>query len=96
MIRTVRAMPEFTPKPIVINEDDRPWRDAHQGWGVEGNNFVASVTNHVSWGYFDFRQRDEPFEEGFQSVPVNWQIGSPRKKAFFNLLAEITGHPAGE
>lgn len=92
MIRKVRAMKEFTPKPIVNNEDDRPWRDAHQGWGVEGNNFVACVTNYVSWGYFDFRQQDEPFAEGFQSVPVNWQISSPRKRAFFNLLAEITGH----
>jgi hypothetical protein len=91
MIRTVRGMKEFTPKPIVNNEDDRPWRDAHQGWGVEGNNFVACITNYVSWGYFDFRQRDEPFTEGFQSVPVNWQISSPRKKAFFDLLAEITG-----
>ena len=96
MIRTVRAMKEFTPKPIVNNEDDRPWRDAHQGWGVEGNNFVACVTNYVSWGYFDFRQREERFAEGFQSVPVNWRISSPRKKAFFGLLAEITGHAAAE
>jgi hypothetical protein len=96
MIRTVRAMKEFTPMPIVNNEDDRPWRDVHQGWGVEGNNFVACVTNYVSWGYFDFRQPDEPFAEGFQSVPVNWQISSPRKKAFFGLLAEITGHAAKE
>jgi hypothetical protein len=31
------------PKPIVNNEDDRPWLDAHQGWGHEGNNFVACV-----------------------------------------------------
>ncbi|MCW5555327.1 MAG: hypothetical protein KIS67_24595 [Verrucomicrobiae bacterium] len=96
MIRTVRTMPEFTAKPIVNNEDDRPWRDAHQGWGVAGNNFVACVTNYVSWGYFDFRQRDEPFAEGFQSVPVNWQISSPRKRAFFDLLAEITGNAAAK
>jgi hypothetical protein len=25
-------------------------------------------------------------------VPVNWKISSPRKKAFFDLVAEITGH----
>jgi hypothetical protein len=91
MIRTVRQMNEYSPKPIVNNEDDRPWLDAHQGWGHEGNNLVACVTNHVSWGYFDFRQQGEPFDEGFQSVPVNWQISSQRKRAFFDKLAEITG-----
>ncbi len=91
MIRTVRGMKEYSPKPIVNNEDDRPWRDAHQGWGDEGNNMVACVKNYVSWGYFDFRQPGEPFNEGFQSVPVNWGISSARKSAFFNKLAEITG-----
>jgi hypothetical protein len=91
MIRTVRQMAEYTGQPIVNNEDDRPWLDAHQGWGHEGNNLVACVTNYVSWGYFDFRQQGEPFEEGFQSVPVNWQISSDRKRAFFSLVAEITG-----
>lgn len=93
MIRTVREMDGFTPKPIVNNEDDRPWRDEHQGFGPEGNNFVACVTHYASWGYFDFRQKDEGFDEGYQSVPANWQISSERKRAFFNLLAEITGFP---
>jgi hypothetical protein len=91
MIRTVRQMNEFTPKPIVNNEDDRPWLDAHQGFGPEGNNFVACVSQYASWGYFDFRQKGEGFDEGYQSVPVNWQISSERKRAFFNLLMEITG-----
>jgi hypothetical protein len=91
MIRTVRQMSEFRGQPIVNNEDDRPWLDAHQGWGHEGNNLVACVTNYVSWGYFDFRQQGEPFDEGFQSVPVNWRISSDRKRAFFGLVAEITG-----
>jgi|GEM_PF-365544 len=91
MIRTVRQMPEYQGQPIVNNEDDRPWRDEHQGWGHEGNNLVACVTNYVSWGYFDFRQQGEPFDEGFQSVPVNWQISSDRKRGFFGLVAEITG-----
>jgi hypothetical protein len=91
MIRTVRQMSEYGGQPIVNNEDDRPWLDAHQGWGHEGNNLVACVTNYVSWGYFDFRQQGEPFDEGFQSVPVNWRISSDRKRAFFGLLAEITG-----
>ena len=91
MIRTVRQMPEYRGQPIVNNEDDRPWRDAHQGWGHEGNNLVACVTNYVSWGYFDFRESGESFDEGFQSVPVNWRISSERKRAFFGRLADITG-----
>jgi hypothetical protein len=33
----------------------------------------------------------EGFREGFQSVPVDWSIGSGRKRGFFRLLAEITG-----
>jgi hypothetical protein len=91
IIHTLRKMEEYSGQPIVNNEDDRPWRDEHQGWSPEGNNLVACVTNYVSWGYFDFRQTDESFDEGFQSVPVNWQISSERKRSFFNLVAEITG-----
>ncbi len=87
MIRTIRNMQEYTPRPIVNNEDDRPWRDDHQGWGDEGNNFVTCVENYVSWGYFDFRLPNEDMEkhkhfgEGYQSVPVNWGISSDRKRA---------------
>ena len=92
MVRTVRNMTGDTPKPIVNNEDDRPWLDAHQGWGDDGNNFVACVKNYASWGYFDFRQDGETFDEGFQSVPVNWQISSQRKRDFFTLLKSITAH----
>ncbi|GAA5521576.1 hypothetical protein LQ318_07480 [Aliifodinibius salicampi] len=95
MIREVREMGVYSPMPIVFNEDDQPWRVDEQGWGEEGNNFVASVKNYASWGYFDFRrpqERDE-FNEGYQSVPVNWQISSERKRNFFDLLARITDSP---
>ena len=33
----------------------------------------------------------EKFDDGYQSVPTNWGISSPRKKAFFERLKEITG-----
>jgi hypothetical protein len=91
MIHQVRAMDAYRGQPIVNNEDDRPWRDEHQGWGDEGNNFVVCVENYASWGYFDFRHADEDFHEGYQSVPVNWQISSERKRAFFGLMSRITG-----
>jgi hypothetical protein len=101
MVHEVRTMAGSTRKPIVNNEDDRNWTrrnlatgEAPQGWSPEGttNNFVACVRNYASWGYFDWRQDGEGYDEGFQSVPVNWGISSERKRAFFNLLAEITGH----
>ncbi len=34
--------------------------------------------------------KDEHFEDGYQSVPVDWGIHSARKKAFFAKLKEIT------
>jgi hypothetical protein len=85
MIAQTRALPGFRPMPIVNNEDD------HYDFDQPDNNFVASTSEHVSWGFFDFRRKDDPFAAGFQSVPVDWSIESPRKKAFFTLLREITG-----
>lgn len=95
MIDIVRAMDVYKNVPIVCNEDDRPWRSENQGWSEYGNNMAVSVQNYASWGFFDFRLEHENalFNEGFQSVPVNWQISSERKKAFFDLLAQITGYP---
>lgn len=70
--------------PIVNNEDD------HFDFDQDDNNFIASTAAHVSWGYFDYRKKGEDFDEGYQSVPVNWSLSSERKKGFFKLLAEIT------
>ncbi len=92
LIQATRARMGANPKPIINNEDDRPWRDKHQGFGKQGNNMIACIENGVSWGYFDYREKGEPFEEGFQSVPVDWGIHSERKKEFFGLLKEVTSH----
>jgi hypothetical protein len=85
MIRDVRQMDEYRPMPIVNNEDDQPWRTAEQGWGEDGNNFTECVKNYASWGFFDFRFENEhnDYNQGFQSIPVNWQISSERKRDFF-------------
>lgn len=95
MIDQVRAMDVYKGTPIVNNEDDRPWRTKEQGWGDYGNNLAVSVQNFTSWGFFDFRLEEENdlFNEGFQSLPINWQISSPRKQAFFDQVAKITGYP---
>lgn len=83
MVEEVRALPSYKPKPIVFNEDD------HFNFNQAENNFVAAINAFASWGYFDFRMNDEGFNEGYQSVPVNWGISSERKKAFFSKLKEI-------
>jgi hypothetical protein len=85
MVRQTRQLGAYTPKPIVFNEDDH--YDFEKPW----NNFVAATSEHASWGVFDFRRQDEGFEEGYQSVPVNWGISSARKRGFFGLLREMTG-----
>lgn len=85
MVEEVRALPSYRPMPIVFNEDD------HFDFDQPSNNFVEAVKAYASWGYFDFRMKDEGFDDGYQSVPVNWGISSARKKGFFDKLEEITG-----
>jgi hypothetical protein len=85
LVRSTRDVPGYTPKPILFNEDD------HFDFDEPVNNFSAAVGEHASWGFFDFRMEGEGFDEGYQSVPVNWGISSARKRGFFRLLAEITG-----
>jgi hypothetical protein len=92
LIRNARQLIGDDLKPIVNNEDDRPWLDKNQGFGEQGNNMIVSIENGVSWGYFDFRRNGEPFEQGFQNPPVDWRIGSDRKKQFFQLLKKVTAH----
>ncbi|MGN6132940.1 MAG: hypothetical protein ACTHOU_00515 [Aureliella sp.] len=88
MVDQTRSAAGYRPMPIVFNEDD------HFDFDQPDNNFVAAIGQYASWGYFDYRMQGEGFNEGYQSVPVNWKISSPRKRAFFNLLSEITGeHP---
>ena len=84
MISKTRRVEGFTPKPILFNEDD------HFNFDKEENNFKSAIRSYASWGFFDFRMKDESFENGYQSVPVDWGINSERKKQFFNLLKEIT------
>jgi hypothetical protein len=84
LIREVRARQAYKKNPIVINEDD------HFDFEKPENNFLAATREHVSWGYFDFRMKDEKFEDGYQSVPVDWGINSERKKGFFELLKKMT------
>jgi hypothetical protein len=80
-----RAASGYRGQPIVYNEDD------HFEFDKADNHFVAAVESGASWGFFDYRMSRERFEDGFQSLPVDWTISSVRKRGFFGLLKEITG-----
>jgi hypothetical protein len=85
MVERTRNVAGYRPVPILFNEDD------HFDFDKPRNNFIAAVSQYASWGYFDFRMKGEGFDEGYQSVPVNWGISSDRKRGFFSLLSEMTG-----
>jgi len=97
-LRTLKASAEFQrrPRPILINEDT-----------IFLDNLEASVDEYVSWGFYcqgfgcDYRDRmgwtthgrEATYEalSGFQTVPVNWGIHTPDKRAFFARVRELTG-----
>ena len=87
MVRQTRAVPGYRPMPVLFNEDD------HENFDRPLNHFTAALSEHASWGWFDYRRKGEGPGEGYQSPPVNWGISSDRKRGFFKLLSEITGHP---
>jgi len=79
-IRMTRRVPGYAPKPVLVTEDD------HFDFDKSRNNFLAALGEYCSWGYFD------PFADGFQTIPANWELNTPRKRAFFSNVKEITGH----
>lgn len=85
MVKRTRAMAGYRGQPILFNEDD------HFDFDKPENNFMAAIGAGAGWGYFDYRMKGEGFAEGYQSVPVDWGIGSARKRGFFELLARVTG-----
>jgi hypothetical protein len=83
LVEATRNVAGYTSKPLVFNEDD------HYNFESDSCNFVTAVNAYASWGFFDYRMKDEGFESGYQSVPVDWGINSERKRAFFKKLREI-------
>lgn len=86
LITDTKQVEGFHNQPIIINEDD------HFDFEKPKNNFTIAIENYVSWGYFDYRMKGEKFEDGYQSIPVNWGINSERKKSFFKKLKEMVGN----
>ncbi len=86
-----RALAAYRGQPILFNEDD------HFAFDQPANNFAAAVSRHASWGFFDPGDGSPgspgrgDYVNGYQLVPVNWQITTPRKRSFFDFLANVTG-----
>ena len=88
LVRETRAVDGYRPMPVLINEDD------HFDFDKPDNNFLAAIGEYASWGFFDYRMEGEGFDDGYQSVPVNWGISSPRKRGFFEMAKRITNGSA--
>jgi hypothetical protein len=85
MVRETRALPGWTPKPIVFNEDD------HFEFEQAANNMTSAVAAYASWGYFDPGVGN--YQDGYQCPPVQWSINTPRKRAFFGEVMALAGEP---
>ncbi len=83
MVEITRRDPAYRPMPMLFNEDD------HFDFDQPANNFLKAVGAYASWGYFDPGASD--YRDGYQCPPVYWGINTERKKAFFNLLRQVTG-----
>jgi len=85
LVDRCRASPSYRGPPIVFNEDD------HTDFDGPDNHLLAAIGRHASWGFFDYRRKGEDFGAGYQSMPTNWGINTVRKRAFFDLILQITG-----
>ncbi|MBM4035370.1 MAG: hypothetical protein FJ291_26810 [Planctomycetes bacterium] len=83
MVRRTRKVPGYRPMPIVFNEDD------HFDFEKPTNNLLAAIGEYASWGYFDPGRSN--YADGYQCPPTNWTLSTPRKRAFFAKVKEITG-----
>lgn len=85
IVEKTRSVAGYRTMPVVSMQDDHFISDK------PFNNFVAATSVYTSWGFFDYRMKDEGYDDGYQSMPANWGISSPRKKGFFEKLKEIVG-----
>jgi hypothetical protein len=58
---------------------------------INQTTMLAETGGYSGWGFFDCRQIEERYTDGYQSLPVDWGVNSARKKGFFTLLADVKG-----
>jgi hypothetical protein len=91
MVAETRLLTSSRPMPIVFNEDD------HFAFDQPVNNMLMAIGAGASWGYYDpgpgfgGRVARGDYVDGYQNVPVHWGINTERKRAFFDLVEQVTG-----
>ena len=83
------------PKPILINEDSvftenlQIALEEYSSWGFYHQGFGSNYKDLMDWTTQD---REKKYDDlsGYQTIPVNWGINDPWKKAFFEYLKTIT------
>jgi hypothetical protein len=83
MVEETRRVKGYRAMPILFNEDD------HFDFDKPVNNMMKAIGAYASWGYFDPGASN--YSDGYQCPPVNWGINTDRKRAFFNLVKNVTG-----
>nr|MDO8118858.1 hypothetical protein [Candidatus Sigynarchaeota archaeon] len=97
-IKALREEDEYQmrPRPILINEDGtnvdnlEAAIDEFASWGFYCQGY-GSMYSDLSNDWTK-QPRESSYNDlsGFQTVPVNWSINTPRKKVFFDRLNLIT------
>jgi hypothetical protein len=94
LVDSVRGIATYRPMPVLFTEDD------HFDFDRPDNNFLAALSRGAGWGYFDPGQAAGggqawgDYRNGYQNPPIDWGLGTARKRAFFDLLAAVTGRRA--
>jgi hypothetical protein len=86
LVEQCRMSTAYAGQPIVFNEDD------HTDFNAPDNHLVAAISRHASWGFFDYRRKEEVFGSGYQSMPTTWGIDTDRKRSFFERIRQISGN----
>jgi hypothetical protein len=99
-LQSLRAREDFRkrPMPIVINEDSSALAnlevavDHGVSWGYyhQGNGSYYEQKHDINWKGAG-REASIEALSGFQTMPVNWNINTPAKRAFFDRVREMTG-----
>lgn len=94
-VKRIRGLSSYRLMPILYDEDD------HYEFENPVNHFKAAISVYSGWGYFDnggettSTTHSNPaignYRDGYQNIPVNWGLSTPRKQAFFKLVKEISG-----
>jgi hypothetical protein len=85
-----RKIAAYRGQPILFNEDD------HFDFDKPHNNFVAALSRHAGWGFFDpgpgagGHAAYGDYKDGYQNPPINWGLNNERKRVFFEFLSEVT------